>query len=105
MHGKTSPVWHDGSPPFAGLPSPTEVMRYHSLVVEPSSVPAALRVTARTPDGTIMGLAHRELPIYGVQFHPESILTPARQGDASQASWMWWPRNGAVAPSPAGVAG
>lgn len=77
MHGKTSPVWHDGSPPFGGIESPTEVMRYHSLVVAPESVPPALRVTARTTDGTIMGLAHRELPIYGVQFHPESILTGA----------------------------
>ena len=75
MHGKTSPVWHDGSPPFDGLPSPTEVMRYHSLVVEPHSLPAVLRVTARTTDGTIMGLAHRHHPIFGVQFHPESILT------------------------------
>jgi anthranilate/para-aminobenzoate synthase component II len=75
MHGKTSLVWHDGSPPFGGVPNPTEVMRYHSLVVEPESLPGVLRITARTSDGTIMGLAHRELPIYGVQFHPESILT------------------------------
>ncbi|HWE64919.1 MAG TPA: aminodeoxychorismate/anthranilate synthase component II [Chloroflexota bacterium] len=75
MHGKTSLVWHDGSPPFGNVPNPTEVMRYHSLVVDPQSVPAALRVTARTSDGTIMGLAHRDYPIYGVQFHPESILT------------------------------
>ena len=77
MHGKTSPVWHDGSPPFRGIESPTEVMRYHSLVVAPESLPPALRVTARTTDGTIMGLAHKDLPIYGVQFHPESILTGA----------------------------
>jgi anthranilate synthase/aminodeoxychorismate synthase-like glutamine amidotransferase len=75
MHGKTSPVWHDGSPPFDGLPCPTEVMRYHSLVVEPRTLPDVLRVTARTTDGTIMGLAHRSYPIFGVQFHPESILT------------------------------
>jgi anthranilate synthase component 2 len=77
MHGKTSLVWHDGSPPFGGIESPTEVMRYHSLVVAPDSVPDALRVTARTTDGTIMGLAHRDHPIFGVQFHPESILTGA----------------------------
>jgi anthranilate synthase/aminodeoxychorismate synthase-like glutamine amidotransferase len=75
MHGKTSLVWHDGSPPFGGVPNPTEVMRYHSLVVEPESLPSVLRITARTSDGTIMGLAHRDLPIFGVQFHPESILT------------------------------
>lgn len=75
MHGKTSPVWHDGSTPFTDVPSPTEVMRYHSLVVDPQSLPPVLRVTARTTDGTIMGLAHREYPIFGVQFHPESILT------------------------------
>lgn len=76
MHGKTSPIWHDGTPPFTGVSSPIDVMRYHSLVVEPRSVPAALRVTARTSDGTIMGLAHVQHPIFGVQFHPESILTP-----------------------------
>lgn len=75
MHGKTSLVWHDGSPPFGGSPSPTEVMRYHSLVVSPHDLPACLRVTARTSDGTVMGLAHRTLSLYGVQFHPESILT------------------------------
>ena len=75
MHGKTSPIWHDGSPPFGGISCPTEVMRYHSLVVAPESLPPVLRVTARTTDGTIMGLAHKHYPIFGVQFHPESILT------------------------------
>jgi anthranilate synthase component II len=75
VHGKTSPVWHDGSTPFEGVPCPTEVMRYHSLVVSPEHIPSCLRVTARTSDGTIMGLAHRTYPIFGVQFHPESILT------------------------------
>src|SRR5665213_310091 len=75
MHGKSSLVWHDGSPPFVGVPSPTEVMRYHSLIMDPADLPEPLRVTARTSDGEVMGLAHRTLPIYGVQFHPESIAT------------------------------
>ncbi len=75
MHGKTSLVWHDDSPPFGGTPSPTEVMRYHSLIVSPHDLPACLRVTARTSDGTVMGIAHRTRTMYGVQFHPESILT------------------------------
>lgn len=75
MHGKTSLVWHDESPPFVGVPNPTEVMWYHSLIVSPDGFPRELRVTARSSDGTIMGIAHRSLPVYGVQFHPESILT------------------------------
>jgi anthranilate synthase component 2 len=75
MHGKLSPIEHDGRGVFAGLPAPFMATRYHSLVAEPASLPACLRVTARTADGTIMGLAHAELPIYGVQFHPESIAT------------------------------
>jgi len=76
VHGRTSPVLHDGSGPFRGLPSPFPATRYHSLTVDPASVDAReLRVTARTPDGVIMGLAHRHLPLWGVQFHPESILT------------------------------
>ena len=75
MHGKTSHITHEGSGVFAGLPSPFEATRYHSLVVERSTFPAALEVTAETEDGVIMGLRHRELPIEGVQFHPESILT------------------------------
>ena len=75
MHGKTSMISHSGEGLFAGLPSPFEATRYHSLVVEPASVPDALEVTATTADGVIMGLRHRELPIEGVQFHPESILT------------------------------
>lgn len=86
MHGKTSLVWHDGSPPFTGVPSPTEVMRYHSLIMDPGDVPDALRVTARTSDGEIMGLAHRAFPIYGVQFHPESIATG--DGKAMLASFL-----------------
>jgi anthranilate synthase/aminodeoxychorismate synthase-like glutamine amidotransferase len=76
MHGKTSPVLHDGRGLFAGVPSPLPAGRYHSLVVEPASFPDALEVTARTSEGEIMGLAHRALPVFGVQFHPESVLTP-----------------------------
>jgi anthranilate synthase/aminodeoxychorismate synthase-like glutamine amidotransferase len=75
MHGKTSPVHHQGVGVLAGLPDPFEATRYHSLVVEPASMPAVLEVTATTADGTVMALRHRELPIEGVQFHPESILT------------------------------
>ncbi len=75
MHGKTSLVHHDGTGVLAGLEDPFVATRYHSLVVDPASVPDCLTVTARTADGVIMGLAHRELPVEGVQFHPESILT------------------------------
>ena len=75
MHGKTSPVIHNGEGIFAGLPSPFDATRYHSLVVERDSFPACLRITAWTADNEIMGLEHREHPIWGVQFHPESILT------------------------------
>lgn len=75
MHGKTSQVHHQGVGVLEGLPDPFEATRYHSLVVDPATVPECLEVTATTADGTIMGLRHRELPIEGVQFHPESILT------------------------------
>jgi anthranilate synthase/aminodeoxychorismate synthase-like glutamine amidotransferase len=75
MHGKTSQVSHDGKGVFAGLPDPFVATRYHSLVIDPGSVPACLEVTATAPDGTIMGLRHRELLVEGVQFHPESVLT------------------------------
>jgi len=75
MHGKTSEIHHDGTGVFAGLPDPLEATRYHSLIVERASLPAELRITAWTEDGTIMGLRHRELEVEGVQFHPESILT------------------------------
>jgi anthranilate synthase/aminodeoxychorismate synthase-like glutamine amidotransferase len=75
MHGKTSLITHDGRSIYAGVPSPFEATRYHSLVVEEASLPACLKVTARAPDGEIMGLRHDTLPVEGVQFHPESILT------------------------------
>jgi anthranilate synthase/aminodeoxychorismate synthase-like glutamine amidotransferase len=75
MHGKTSFIHHDGGGVFAGLPSPLEATRYHSLVVDAASVPEVLEVTARTGDGVVMGLRHREHDVEGVQFHPESILT------------------------------
>ncbi len=75
MHGKTSPILHDGKGVFAGVSSPFEAARYHSLAVLPEHLPDCLEVSARTPDGVIMGLRHRELPVEGVQFHPESFLT------------------------------
>ncbi|MEZ5219286.1 MAG: aminodeoxychorismate/anthranilate synthase component II [Ilumatobacteraceae bacterium] len=75
MHGKTSWIRHHGHGVFAGLPSPLEATRYHSLVVERSTLPGCFEVTAETDDGMIMGLRHRDLPVEGVQFHPESILT------------------------------
>jgi anthranilate synthase component II len=75
MHGKLDSIAHDGTGVFADVPSPFAATRYHSLAVERASLPAALRVTAEVADGTIMGLAHRELPIHGVQFHPESIAS------------------------------
>jgi anthranilate synthase/aminodeoxychorismate synthase-like glutamine amidotransferase len=75
-HGKVSRVTHDGRGVFAGLPSPIEATRYHSLAIRPDSVPGVLEVSARSETGVIMGVRHRELPVEGVQFHPESILTP-----------------------------
>ena len=75
MHGKASEIHHDGKGVFAGMPSPFAAIRYHSLCSAPEAVPDALEVTARTDSGVIMALRHREYPVYGVQFHPESILT------------------------------
>jgi anthranilate synthase/aminodeoxychorismate synthase-like glutamine amidotransferase len=77
VHGRTSLVHHDGRGVFEGLPEPLEATRYHSLIVERASLPPVLEVSAETDDGLVMGLPHRELPIEGVQFHPESVLTVA----------------------------
>jgi anthranilate synthase component II len=84
MHGKTSPVMHDGSGLFVGLPSPFTATRYHSLIVE--DIPPGLIVNARSDDGHVMGFRHRDLPIHGVQFHPESIAT--EHGHAMLANFM-----------------
>ncbi|AQT85200.1 para-aminobenzoate/anthranilate synthase glutamine amidotransferase component II [Paenibacillus larvae subsp. larvae] len=75
MHGKTSPVFHDGHTVFEGLPSPFTATRYHSLIVKKESLPDCLEISAYTEEGEIMGLRHKEFPIEGVQFHPESIIT------------------------------
>jgi anthranilate synthase component II len=105
MHGKTSLVHHDGTGVFAALPTPFEATRYHSLLVRRESLPDGLRVTAWTEAGEIMGLAHRDRPIEGVQFHPESILSA--HGHALLANWLkrcgLTPKDPA-APSPVPVA-
>ena len=75
MHGKTSPILHDSTGVFADLPSPFDATRYHSLIIDPPSMPDVLVVNAQTAEGEIMGVRHKEYPIHGVQFHPESILT------------------------------
>jgi len=86
MHGKVSPVRHDGKGLFSGLPQEFSAGRYHSLIAEPESIPAVLEVTASTPEGEIMGVRHRSLPIEGVQFHPESVLTP--EGPSLMANFL-----------------
>jgi anthranilate synthase/aminodeoxychorismate synthase-like glutamine amidotransferase len=77
MHGKTSPISHDGRTIFANLPNPFPATRYHSLIVERSTLPDCLEISATTPDGLIMGLRHKKMKVEGVQFHPESVLTEA----------------------------
>jgi anthranilate synthase/aminodeoxychorismate synthase-like glutamine amidotransferase len=86
MHGKTSPILHEGEGVFASVPSPFEATRYHSLLVERESLPSSLRVTAWTAEGEIMGLRHESLDVEGVQFHPESILT--LEGKSLLANWV-----------------
>jgi para-aminobenzoate synthetase component 2 len=86
MHGIVSRVHHDGDPLYTGLPDPFEATRYHSLAIEPDSVPQELVVTSHTPSGVIMGVRHRELPIQGVQFHPESVLTQG--GHRLLGNWL-----------------
>jgi anthranilate synthase/aminodeoxychorismate synthase-like glutamine amidotransferase len=86
MHGKTSPILHDGRGVFDGLPSPFEATRYHSLLVERASLPSCLEVSAWTAEGEIMGLRHREMDVEGVQFHPESVLTS--EGKRLVGNWL-----------------
>ncbi|WP_420176117.1 aminodeoxychorismate/anthranilate synthase component II [Luteococcus sp. OSA5] len=86
FHGRTSPVFHDGEGVFATLPNPLTCTRYHSLAIVPETLPDCLTVTARTEDGTIMGVRHREHPTESVQFHPESVLT--QQGHQMLAQWL-----------------
>ena len=86
MHGKTSPIEHDGRGIFDGIPSPFAATRYHSLIVEESSLPSCFVVSARTAEGEIMGIRHKELPLEGVQFHPESILT--EHGEKLVENWL-----------------
>jgi para-aminobenzoate synthetase component 2 len=86
MHGKTSLIEHDGKSIYAGLPCPFEATRYHSLIIDEQSLPSCLEVTSRTQEGELMGVRHRELPVEGVQFHPESILT--KHGMQLLRNWL-----------------
>jgi para-aminobenzoate synthetase component II len=99
LHGKTSQVVHEGAGVLAGLPSPFTATRYHSLTVDPATVPRELEVTGHTPSGVVMALRHRELPIEGVQFHPESVLTEG--GHRMLATWL---ETCGLAPDPAALA-
>jgi anthranilate synthase component 2 len=99
MHGRASAVFHDGSGVFSGLPSPLSACRYHSLVVEGSTLPECLKVTARTADGVVMALAYRRAPVIGVQFHPESILT--EHGYALLANFLRMAGSSVPSPIPA----
>jgi anthranilate synthase/aminodeoxychorismate synthase-like glutamine amidotransferase len=101
MHGKTSPILHDGRGVFEGLPSPFEATRYHSLIVERASLPGCLEVSAWTQEGEIMGLRHRDKDIEGVQFHPESVLTS--EGKRLVANWVRRVGAGAGAGASAGA--
>jgi anthranilate synthase/aminodeoxychorismate synthase-like glutamine amidotransferase len=93
-HGKTSRVLHDGSELFGGIPNPFEAGRYHSLIVREEGLPAELSVTARSDDGYVMALAHRSKPVFGVQFHPESVLTP--EGEKLLENFFGIARRGAL---------
>jgi anthranilate synthase/aminodeoxychorismate synthase-like glutamine amidotransferase len=104
MHGKTSMIHHDGRDLFAGLPNPFRATRYHSLVIEPGSLPDCLEVTARTDEGEIMGVRHKQYPIWGVQFHPESILTEYGR-ELLRNFLQLGPRAEAVGPAAAGAMG
>jgi anthranilate synthase component II len=97
MHGKVSAIDHDGSGVFAGLPSPFDATRYHSLCVAPASIPACLTVNARAGDGTVQGLRHESLPIHGVQFHPESIAS--EHGHVLLANFLTLVRTAAATPA------
>jgi anthranilate synthase/aminodeoxychorismate synthase-like glutamine amidotransferase len=99
VHGKTALIHHDGRGVFAGLPSPFEATRYHSLVVRRAGLPACLEISAESEDGLIMGLRHHTLPVEGVQFHPESILTAS--GKALLGNFLG--RLGSPTPAPAGA--
>ncbi|CAM3306230.1 aminodeoxychorismate/anthranilate synthase component II [Occultella aeris] len=102
MHGKTSEVEHDGTGVFDSLPSPFTATRYHSLAVQADTVPADLRVTGHTANGIVMGLVHRTLPLHGVQFHPESVLTEG--GHRLLANWLALAGDGEAVALSAGLA-